>query len=261
MMDATRRVAGYVRVSQERAAKNGYGLGAQEHEVQRFVEYKGWTLVDLYREEGISGYRKDRPAMDRLLADAKAGRFEVAAFPSIDRAGRSVRHVIEIDRALRAAGVDTVFLREGVDTSTPTGELFRNIMASLAEFEGRVIYERLSKGKRKKASEGGYTGGWIPYGYRRTDDRAVAVVPDEAAVVERMFRWAAEGRSLSWIAARLRDEDAPTRNGGVWRPSTIRGMLRNRFYTARVDFDGGLIRARHDAVVSDLLFERCNSRP
>lgn len=70
MMDGARKVAGYVRVSQERAAKNGYGLGAQEH----------------------------------------------------------------IDRALRAAGVDTVFLREGVDTSTPTGELFRNIMASLADF-------------------------------------------------------------------------------------------------------------------------------
>jgi DNA invertase Pin-like site-specific DNA recombinase len=96
--------------------------------------------------------------MDRLLADAKAGRLDVVVFPSIDRAGRSVCDVIEIDRALRGAGVDTVFLREGVDTSTPTGELFRNIMASLAEFEGRVIYERLSKGKRKKASEGGYTG-------------------------------------------------------------------------------------------------------
>lgn len=112
------------------------GLGAQEREVRRFVEYKGWTLVDLYREEGVSGYKKDRPAMDRLLADAKAGRFDVAVFPSIDR-------------ALRAAGVDT---------SAPTGELLRNIMASLAEFEGRVIYERLSKGKRRKAAEGGYTG-------------------------------------------------------------------------------------------------------
>ncbi|MCI0548052.1 MAG: recombinase family protein, partial [Candidatus Rokubacteria bacterium] len=87
-----------------------------EQEVRRFVEYKGWTLVDLYREEGVSGYKKQRPAMDRLLADAKAGRFDVAVFPSIDRAGRSVRDVIEIDRALRAAGVDTVFLREGVDT-------------------------------------------------------------------------------------------------------------------------------------------------
>jgi DNA invertase Pin-like site-specific DNA recombinase len=127
-------------------------------------------------------------------------------------------------------------------------------MASLAEFEGRVIYERLSKGKRKKASEGGYTGGWVPYGYRRRDDGTIAVVPEEAAVVERIFRWAAEGRSLPAIAKALRDEKAPTRNGGAWRPSTIRGMLRNRFYTSRVEYDGTIIRARHDAIVSDLLF-------
>ena len=234
-MDRAGKVAGYVRVSQERAARNGYGLGAQEQEVRRFVEYKGWTLVDLYREEGVSGYQKDRPAMDRLLADAKAGRFDVAVFPSIDRAGRSVQDVIEIDRALRAGGVKTVFLREGVDPSTPTGELFRNIMASLAEFEGRVIYERLSKGKRKKASEGGYTGGWVPYGYRRTDDGTIAVVPEKAAVVERIFRLAAEERSLPAIAKTVREENAPTRNGGVWRPSTILGMPRNRFYRGRVE--------------------------
>ncbi|MBI2931109.1 MAG: recombinase family protein [Planctomycetes bacterium] len=251
------RAAGYVRVSQERAARNGYGLGAQEQDVRRFVEYKNWPFVDLYREEGVSGYRKDRPALDRLLADAKAGRFNVAVFPSIDRAGRSVRDVIEIDQALRAAGVDTVFLREGVDTSTPTGELFRNIMASLAEFEGRVIYERLSKGKRRKAAEGGYTGGWVPYGYRRTDERTIAVVPDEAVVVERIFRLAADGRSLPSIAKTLRDENAPTRNGGAWRPSTIQGMLRNRFYTGRVEHEGDFIRAQHGAIVSDPLFQAC----
>jgi site-specific DNA recombinase len=251
------RAAGYIRVSQERAARNGYGLGAQEQEVRRFVEYKNWPLVELYREEGVSGYKKDRPALARLLADAKSGLFNVAVFPSIDRAGRSVRDVIEIDRALRAAGVDTVFLREGVDTSTPTGELFRNIMASLAEFEGRVIYERLSKGKRKKASEGGYTGGWIPYGYRRTNDGTIAVVPEEAAVVERIFGWAAGGRSLPSIAKALREEKVPTRNGGAWRPSTIQGMLRNRFYTGRVEYEGAVMRAPHDAIVSDVLFNGC----
>lgn len=132
-------------------------------------------------------------------------------------------------------------------------------MALLTKFKGRVIYERLSKGKRKKASEGGYTGGWIPYGYRRSDDGTIAVVPDEAAVVERIFRWAAEGRSLPSIAKALRHENAPTRNGGAWRPSTIRGMLRNRFYTGRVEYDGAVIHARHDAIVSDLLFQRCNA--
>jgi hypothetical protein len=73
-------------------------------------------------------------------------------------------------------------------------------------------------------------------------------VPEEAAVVERIFRWAAEGRSLPSTARSLREEKAPTRNGGAWRPSTIRGMLRNRFYTGWLEFDGVVTRVRHDAI-------------
>ncbi len=241
--DTPARPAGYIRVSQERSARNGYGLSAQEADLKRFIEYKGWKLVELYREEGVSGYRKDRPALERLLADVKAGRFDVVVFPSIDRAGRSVKDVIEIDRTLRKHGVDTVFLREGVDTSTPTGELFRNIMASLAEFEGRVIYERLSKGKRQKAAAGGYIGGWLPYGYRNGDGERITVEPEEAKVVERVFRWRAEGRSLRWIAGRLNEDGVKTQKGGSWNPSTLRGMLANRFYTGRVEFEGTYIRA------------------
>ena len=83
----------------------------------------------------------------------------LSCFPVIDRVGRSVKDIIEIDSFLRKHKVDTVSLREGVDTSTPTGALYRNIMSSIAEFEGRLIYECLSKGKREKAAEGDYVDG------------------------------------------------------------------------------------------------------
>jgi len=252
------RAAGYIRVSQERAVKNGYSLGAQEQEVRRFIEYKDWTLFNVYCEQGVSGYLRTRPAMDQLLADAKAGRFNVAIFPSIDRAGRSVRNVIEIDHALRAAGLDTVYLREGVDTSTPMGELFRNIMASLAEFEGRVIQERLAKGKHRKRSEGGYIGGVLPYGYRKDEHNAVVVAQEEARVVERVFNWGAEQRTIRWIAWHLSAQGAPTRNGGMWQPSTVRGILRNPFYSGCIRFEGRLIPGKHEAIVSETLFRKCN---
>jgi len=200
--DITIRAAGYIRVSQERAAKNGYGLPAQEAEIRKHIEYKGWELVDIYPENGVSGYKKDRPALEKLLRDAREDRFDVVVFTSIDRVGRSVKDVIEIDGFLRKHDVDTVFLREGVDTSTPTGALYRNIMSSVAEFEGRLIYERLSKGKREKASEGGYIGGWLPYGYARHGD-GVVVVKEEAEVIEQVFRWKAEGKTLQWTCDRL----------------------------------------------------------
>ena len=253
------RAAGYVRVSQERNARNGYGLGAQETDIQRYIEYKRLSRAGIYREAGASGYERERPELDRLLADAKAGKLDVVIFPSIDRAGRSVKDIIEIDAMLRDAGVDIVFLREGIDTSTPTGELYRNIMAAVAQFEGKLIYERMSKGKRRKAAEGGYTGGWLPYGYRLNDGRVI-VVPKEARVVETVFRWRAEGQTYEAICGRLNDNGAATRRNGKWRISTVRGMVANRFYTGRVEFEGERIRGLHDAIVPDLLFRRASAR-
>ncbi len=256
--DGTVRAAGYVRVSQERNARNGWGLGAQEADVARYVQFKRWEPGEVYREEGVSGYEKDRPALQRLLADAKAGAFDVVIFPSIDRAARSVRDMIDIDTALRKAGVDVIFVREGVDTSTPTGELYRNIIAAVAQWEGRIIYERMSKGKRKKASEGGYIGGWLPYGYR-SENGCVVVVSEEAEVVTWVFQRRAAGASYRMVAGQLKERNVRTANGGEWQVSTLRGMIRNRFYTGRVEFDGTYIRAQHDAIVSDVLFEKANS--
>jgi site-specific DNA recombinase len=256
--DAQVRAAGYVRVSQERNARNGYGLGAQEGDVDRYVRFKSWRQAEVYREEGGSGYEKDRPALQRLLADAKAGAFDVVIFPSIDRAARSVRDMIDIDTALRKAGVDVIFVREGVDTSTPTGELYRNIIAAVAQWEGRIIYERMSKGKRKKASEGGYIGGWLPYGYR-SEQGNVVVVPEEAEVVAWVFQRRAAGASYRVIIGQLEERNVRTANGGTWQVSTLRGMIRNRFYTGRVEFEGEFIRAQHDAIVSDVLFEQANA--
>ncbi|MHC4251734.1 MAG: recombinase family protein [Planctomycetota bacterium] len=228
-MSKKQRAAGYVRVSQERAVRNGYGLDAQEADIRRYAEYRQLRLVGLFREEGVSGYERERPALEKLLAAARSGEIDVAVFPSIDRAGRSVRDLIEIDAALREAGVDVVFMREGIDTSTPVGEFFRNVMASLAQLEGRIIADRLMKGRRRKAAQGGYVGGWLPYGYELVDGRA-KVVAREAAVVRRVFRWSGEGRSLRWIAGRLDAQGAPTRKGGRWHASTVRGILGNATY-------------------------------
>ena len=65
----------------------------------------------MYTEPGESGYDRERPALKRLLQDAKQGKFKVVIFPSIDRSGRSVRDIIEIDEYLRKLGIDIIFLR------------------------------------------------------------------------------------------------------------------------------------------------------
>jgi DNA invertase Pin-like site-specific DNA recombinase len=176
-------------------------------------------------------------------------------FPSIDRAGRSVKDIIDIETILRELGIGIIFLREGIDTSTPVGVLFRNVMASIAQFEGQLMYERMSKGKQRKASQGGYIGGWLPYGYER-GETGIVIVPGEAKIVKQIFQWRTEGLSLRQICDQLNDRGVKTKRGCHWCVSTVRGMLMNRFYTGWVTFEHDYVRGLHQAIISDTLFYR-----
>jgi len=256
-MEENARAAGYVRVSQERNVGR-HGLDAQEVDVCRHAEYMRWKLVETYREEGVSGYKRERPALGRMIADAEAGRFDVAVFPSLDRIARSVRDSIEIERRFRDCGVSVVFVRENIDTGTAVGEFFRNVMSSIAEFEGHLMHERMLKGLRAKAARGGYTGTWLPYGYEAVDGE-VAVIEAQAAVVRRIFEWRAEGRSLRRMATELNATGVPTQQGRKWHPSVVWEVYRNRFYTGKSKAGGGWVDGRHEAVVTKDLFKRANA--
>ncbi|MHC4202829.1 MAG: recombinase family protein, partial [Planctomycetota bacterium] len=95
-----------------------------------------------------------------------------------------------------------------IDTATPVGAFFRNIMSSIAELEGHLMHERMVKGLRAKAAKGGYTGTWLPYGYEAVAGRIV-VVKAQAAVVRMVFGWRGEGRSLRRMANDLNDKGVP----------------------------------------------------
>jgi len=256
------RAGGYVRVSQERNVHNGYGLDAQVIDIKRYVEYRRWQLIEIYREEGLSGFlpasslktsenggKGNRPALDRLLNDARAGKLDVVVFPSIDRAARSVWNMIEIDEAFREMNVAVVFVREGIDTSDAMGQFFRNICASIAQFEGNMIHERLVKGRQAKAAQGGYCGGFAPYGYKVENGKFV-VIPEEAEVVRQMFRWRIEGRSFRWIARDLARQGVKTQQGGRWRYSTVRVILARPFYAGLLEHDDGHPSGKHETIVS-----------
>ena len=262
------RAGGYVRVSQERNFLNGYGLDAQIADVKRYIEYHRWRLIEIYREEGLSGYlpasslkssenggKGSRPALDRLLSDARAGKFDVVVFPSIDRAARSVWNMIEIDEAFREMNIAVVFIREGIATSHAMGQFFRNICASIAQFEGNLVHDRLVKGKRVKATRGGYCGGFVPYGYRVENGRFV-VVPEEAAVVRQIFQWRIEGRSFRWIVKELTMQGIKTQKGGAWRFSTVQTITRRPLYAGSLKYGGECYPANHEAIISIETFNK-----
>ncbi len=103
-------------------------------------------VVEEFLDEGFSGARDRRPALDRLMAAAKRREFETLVVVKLDRLARSTRHLTALAAELEALGVDLVVIDQGLDTSTPAGRLLFNVLAAIGEFELDLIRERTRAG-------------------------------------------------------------------------------------------------------------------
>jgi DNA invertase Pin-like site-specific DNA recombinase len=126
-------------------------------ELRAYAERQGWTTVE-YVDSAISGSKESRPALDRLMADARRRRVDVVLVWRLDRFGRSLRHIVTALDDLHARGVSFVSLGEGIDLGTPTGKLQLHILAALAEFERERIRERVRAGLARVRAAGGRLG-------------------------------------------------------------------------------------------------------
>ena len=123
-------------------------------ELRRFVEARGWTIYREYLDEGISGSKDRRPALDALLEDARRRRVDAICVWSIDRLGRSLKHLVTILDEFQALGISFISLKEGLDWSTPTGKLQAQILAVISEFERARIAERVTAGLARARQQG-----------------------------------------------------------------------------------------------------------
>ncbi len=136
--------------------------GEQDPEVQflqlrRYAAYKNYEVIGEYKDQ-CSGKRPVRPGLQRLERDAEAHRFDVVVVVRIDRIMRSLSHFLNLVEAFERQSISLESSSDGLDYSTPTGRLMRNILASVAEFEGQLIVERTKEGLAKAASEGHFPG-------------------------------------------------------------------------------------------------------
>ena len=144
------RCALYGRVS----TNQGQTTANQVRELEAYIGARGWTIVGAYLDEGVSGAKESRPALDRLLRDAKRRRFDAVVCGSLDRMGRSLKHLITLLDEFQALGIAFVSLREGLDWSTPAGRLQAQLLAMISEFERLRIAERVRSGMARAKAQG-----------------------------------------------------------------------------------------------------------
>ena len=141
----------YARVS---TVNSGQDPTMQTRELAAFCERRGWAVFDCYVDEGVSGKKDSRPALNRLMRDAHARRFDVICCWRFDRFSRSVSHLCRALETFNALGIQFVSLCEQVDTSTPTGKLVFTILGAVAEGERNLIAERVRAGLRNARAKG-----------------------------------------------------------------------------------------------------------
>ena len=145
------RVAIYARVSTK---GHNQDPETQLIALREYAKARGFDVVDEYVDVGISGSKESRPALDRLMTDARRRRFDSVLVARFDRFARSTRHLIQALEEFNALGVDFISLSESLDTSTPMGKMVYTVIAAVAELERSLIRERVLMGLERAKAQG-----------------------------------------------------------------------------------------------------------
>ncbi len=146
----SRRIAIYARVS----TSGGQSVEMQLLDLRELAKRRDFELVGEYCDEGISGSKESRPALDALLRDARRRKFDAVLVWKLDRLGRSLVHLVHLLQDLRALGVELISFSEGLDFTTTTGKLLYQVISAFAEFERDCIRERVTAGLRNARAKG-----------------------------------------------------------------------------------------------------------
>jgi len=149
--NSTLRVALYARVSTK---NNGQNPETQLLALREYASARKLEVFAEYVDVGISGSKDSRPALNRLMADARKRRFDAVLVARFDRFARSTRHLVLALEEFNALGVDFISLSESVDTSTPMGKMVYTVIAAVAELERSLIRERVVMGLQRAKAQG-----------------------------------------------------------------------------------------------------------
>lgn len=275
--DAPVYVAAYCRVSTEDPTQED-SLAAQEaHWKQVIGDHEGWVLTEVYAERESATHADTRPELMRLMNDCAERKVSIILTKSVSRFARNTVDCLNLVRTLKGLGVSIIFEKENIDTGAMTSELFLSILASLAAEESRSISQNVKLGYRHRFQAGEYKYRRPPFGYIALEGDLV-VDPEEAAVVEEIFKAVLQGVRPSEIANALIRQGISTKYSTTWTANTVIAIISNLTYTGdallqktykdddykarhnKGELDQFYIPDHHEAIISREVFVLANDR-
>ena len=247
-MDAkTVRAAIYTRVSTEDQAKEGFSLDAQLDKLRSYCNARDWEIGGEYIDDGYSGRNAKRPAYCRMIEEME--KWDTILVLKMDRIHRNSKNFMVMMEYLKQKEKEFVSMSESLDTSTAMGRFVMDTIQRIAQLESEQIGERVYIGMEQKAkTNGGVLGFNIPYGYYYSDG-FLSINREETIVVENIYTWYKNGRSMGEIAKMLNDAKVPTKKGGIWAKKTISRILKNPLYCGYLHWQEYIYRSGHNPIV------------
>ena len=248
-------------------------LDAQREACEAYIKsqaHEGWRLIQTTTMMGhFPGRRLDRPALQELLAEVKAGKIDIIVVYKVDRLTRSLADFAKLVELFDRHSVSFVSVTQSFNTTSSMGRLTLNVLLSFAQFEREVIGERVRDKIAASKAKGIWVGGSVPLGYASVNKKLV-IVPEEAETVRLIFRRYLELGSIRDLAEDLDREGIRTRRqtlstgktrGGIrFGVGGLAQLLRNRFYVAEVVYHGTVHPGEQEPILDRALFDAVQAK-
>jgi len=249
------RVAFYTRISTDEDHQK-YSLDAQRDRLDAYCksQYEDYEVVKIYRDAS-TGTNMNRSGLEEMLYDAENKLFDALIVFRVDRLSRNVRQLAQMVESLTDYRVILRSSTEPFDTSNSAGKMMLQMLGVFAEFEHATIVERTKAGMERKARNGEWCGGFVPFGYQKVEGEIV-IDEEEAAIVRRIFRNYVHGKKgATKIFKELNDAGFRKRSGILWENRAIINMLKNPFYTGVIKWKDSIFEGKHEGIISSEIFE------
>lgn len=232
----------YPRVSTEMQV-DGYSLEGQKNMLTRFADREEMIIVDTYEDAGKSGKSiEGRPAFQKMLRDIEDGLdIDYILVYKLSRFGRNAADILNSLELVQSYGVNLICIEEGIDSSQTSGKLLISVLSAVAEIERENIIEQTMNGRREKARQGGWNGGFAPYGYTLEDNKLM-IEETEAVAIRKIFElYTSSEIGLGGIANQLNLQGIrkiPRQNGTLedWTGHFIKLILDNPVYCGKIAY-------------------------
>ena len=219
-----KKVIGYVRVSSLVQKEKGNSIPNQIEKIESYCKLNGYELVDILKDDGISGMSKSKRKDYLKLIDIMEDRnIDGVVVNDLSRIGRKMSDVVEFVDLVKKKQIEFHSIKEGINNVSNVGGLIINILSSINQFEVEMLRSRISEVKQYKKSKDLVYGNLI-YGKSKDGNRLIDNI-DELKTIKYMKYLRKKGYSYFKISDRLNKRNIKSKNGNQWYGSGVRNIL------------------------------------